>query len=215
MNIMTTVLSMHVIITDSTPSDQPDNYNFQSPEISCSDLVSSVPWPIGSWGEGGGAWGTIQQRSSSTFLMEAIVGSSEMGRDVHSLALSIQHFLNRPRCRPASKVPWRMVLERLSWSVTCPNHQSFRLSVTVMQCINDLIYTWSKKIPALTSSYLQVRNMAAMCDYASITNANTGKTRERFRKNAGEWTGRLEISEDEIPGNKFSLYDYIPTYSRL
>ena len=26
-----------------------------------------------------------------------------------------------------SKVPWRMVLERLLWHVTCPNHASFRL----------------------------------------------------------------------------------------
>ena len=45
-----------------------------------------------------------------------------MGRDVSSLMLSIQHFLCWPRCCPPSKVPWRMVLERLSWRVTCPNH---------------------------------------------------------------------------------------------
>ena len=50
-----------------------------------------------------------------------------MGRDVHSLTLSIQHFLCRPRRRLPSNVPWRMVLERLSWRVTCPNYSSFRL----------------------------------------------------------------------------------------
>ena len=33
------------------------------------------------------------------------MGSSGMGRDVHSLVLSIQHFLCRPRRRPPSKVP--------------------------------------------------------------------------------------------------------------
>ena len=37
--------------------------------------------------------------------------------------------------------------------------------------------------------------------------ANTGKTWERFGNNAGEWTGRVEISEEEIPGSKHSLYD--------
>ena len=36
-----------------------------------------------------------------------------------------------------------------------------------------------------------------------------------FEKNAGEWTGRVEISKDEIPDSKRSMYGYIPTYSRL
>ena len=61
------------------------------------------------------------------FLQEALVSSSDMGRDVHFLMLSIQHFLCRPRRRPPCNVPRRMVLERLSWCVTCPNHASFRL----------------------------------------------------------------------------------------
>ena len=47
-----------------------------------------------------------------------------MGRDAHSLMLSIQHFLCQPRHRPPSKVPWRMVL---CWRVTCPKHASFHL----------------------------------------------------------------------------------------
>ena len=34
-------------------------------------------------------------------------------------------------------------------------------------------------------------------------------------KNAGEWTGRVEISKEEIPGSKRSMYGYILTYSRL
>ena len=41
------------------------------------------------------------------------------------------------------------------------------------------------------------------------------RNRERFWKNAGEWTGRVEISKEEIPGSKCSMYDYILTYSRL
>ena len=40
-----------------------------------------------------------------SFLREALVSSSGMGRSVHSLMLSIQHFLCRPRRRPPSKIP--------------------------------------------------------------------------------------------------------------
>ena len=35
-----------------------------------------------------------------------------------------------------------------------------------------------------------------------LATANTGKTRERFGENAGEWTGKVEISEEEIPGSR-------------
>ena len=52
---------------------------------------------------------------------------SDMGRDVHSLTLSFQHFLCRQRRRPLCKMPWRMVLERLSWCMTHPKHASFCL----------------------------------------------------------------------------------------
>ena len=40
-------------------------------------------------------------------------------------------------------------------------------------------------------------------------------TREKiergFGKHADEWTGRVEISKEEIPGSKRSKYDYITT----
>ena len=62
-----------------------------------------------------------------SFLQEALVSSSGMGRDVHSLILSAQYFLGQPGRRPPSNVPWMMVLERPSWRVTCPNHASFCL----------------------------------------------------------------------------------------
>ena len=45
--------------------------------------------------------------------------------------------------------------------------------------------------------------------------ANTGKIGRGFGKNAGEWTGRVEISKEEIPGSKRSIYGYILTYSRF
>ena len=51
------------------------------------------------------------------------------------------------------------------------------------------------------------------------TSVSHTKTQEKigrgFEKNAGEWTGRVEISKEEIPGSKRSMYGYILTYSRL
>ena len=39
--------------------------------------------------------------------------------------------------------------------------------------------------------------------------AKTGKNRERYwKKNAGEWTGRVEISKEEIPGSKRTIRLY-------
>ena len=61
------------------------------------------------------------------------MSSSGMGRDVHSLMLSIQHFTCRPRRRPPSKVLWGMVLERLlwlMWRVTCLKHARFHARIT-------------------------------------------------------------------------------------
>ena len=48
-----------------------------------------------------------------------------------------------------------------------------------------------------------------------LATANTGKIGRGFGKNAGEWTGRVEVSKEEIPGSKRSMYGYILTYSRL
>ena len=48
-----------------------------------------------------------------------------------------------------------------------------------------------------------------------LATANTGKIGRGFGKNAVEWTGRVEISEEEIPGSKHSMYGYILTYSRF
>ena len=45
---------------------------------------------------------------------------------------------------------------------------------------------------------------------------NTGKIGRGFgKKNASEWTERVEISKEELPGSKRSMYGYVLTYSRL
>ena len=41
------------------------------------------------------------------------------------------------------------------------------------------------------------------------------KSVEVFEKNASEWTGRVEIIKEEIPGSKRGMYGYILTHSRL
>ena len=48
-----------------------------------------------------------------------------------------------------------------------------------------------------------------------LATANTGEIGRGFGENAGEWTRRVEISKEEIPGSKRSMYSYILTYSRL
>ena len=48
-----------------------------------------------------------------------------------------------------------------------------------------------------------------------LATTNTGKIGRGFGKNAGEWTGRVEINEEEIPGSKRSMYGYMHTYSSL
>ena len=39
-----------------------------------------------------------------------------------------------------------------------------------------------------------------------LATANTGVIGRGLGKNAGEWTGRVEISVEEIPGSKRSTY---------
>ena len=41
-----------------------------------------------------------------------------------------------------------------------------------------------------------------------LATTNTGKLGRGFGKNAGEWTGRVEISKEEIPGSKRGMYGY-------
>ena len=48
-----------------------------------------------------------------------------------------------------------------------------------------------------------------------LATANTGNLGRGLEKNAGEWTGRVEISKEEIPGSKPSMHGNIPTYSSL
>ena len=49
-----------------------------------------------------------------------------------------------------------------------------------------------------------------------LATANTEKKVGRgFGKNAGEWTGKVVISKEEILGSKRSTYGYMLNYPRL
>jgi len=48
-----------------------------------------------------------------------------------------------------------------------------------------------------------------------LATANTEKIGRSFGKNAGEWSGRAEISKEEISGSTRSMYGYILICSRL
>ena len=79
-----------------------------------------------------------------SFLLEALVSRYGMSRYVHSLMLSIQHFLRQPWHHPPSKMPWRMVLERLSWHV---NAQTMPVSVSWQ---SPASFLWTHKEVDLT-----------------------------------------------------------------
>ena len=103
--------------------------------------------PLTNLGCRGGGGGGRFRRYSLPDLSVAIVNSSGIGRDVHSLMLSIMHFLCRPRRRPLSKVPRRVAVERLSWRVTCPN-QAYEYTedakTEVPPIRGFLFYAWNR-----------------------------------------------------------------------
>ena len=60
-----------------------------------------------------------------SFLQEAVVSSSGMVRDAHSLTLFIQH--SSADCGISNPPSFLKGLEKLLWCVTCTNHASFHL----------------------------------------------------------------------------------------
>ena len=70
--------------------------------------------------------------------------------------------------------------------------------------------TWERASGRVTYFMLQAYT-GTMCK----PEPTQGKIGRGFGKDAGEWTGRVEISKEEIPGSKRSTYGYVLTYSRL
>ena len=51
--------------------------------------------------------------------------------------------------------------------------------------------------------------------HGTVKGGIKGRQRKMWEDNIREWTGRVEISKEEIPGSKRSMYGYILTYSCL
>ena len=85
--------------------------------------VRPAPQPTGL----SGTWRTIQRNPSSCLAYGRPSWAVRVWAGTFTLWQFIQHFLCRPPRRPPSEVPRRMILERLSCWMTCPNHASFCL----------------------------------------------------------------------------------------
>ena len=61
-----------------------------------------------------------------------------------------QAFPLRSRSCPPALVPWRMVIERVSWCVTCPNHASFPVLTVARRAscgpTRELILLWIQSL---------------------------------------------------------------------
>ena len=66
-----------------------------------------------------------------------------------------------------------------------------------------------------TSSRVTYFTMRAYTGIGVSQNQHRKNLRVFFRKDAGEWSGRVEISKEEIPGSKRTMHGNILTYSRL
>ena len=98
----------------------------------------------------------LQLARYSAFLIR--VGVSIL---VHSLMLSSQLFACRPRFRPPSNVYCRMVLGRLLWRVTWPNHVSFLLLMVARRgsCGPALDVTWARTKSLVLRSDQEIPSM--------------------------------------------------------
>ena len=68
-------------------------------------------------------------------------------------------------------------------------------------CIRDR-HELTEKIRLVVSSTAKAKVTEAGVSYSQ----HRKKLGEVLKKNAGEWTGRVEISKEVIPGSKHSMY---------
>ena len=100
------------------------------------------------------------------------------------------------------------------------NHKGLRQGWTQTSLYHQVIHStshvfWayfvfrghSTREPA--SSRLTYFTLRAYTGTSVSHTANTGKNQERFWKNTGEWTGRVDKSKEEIHGSKRRMYGYI------
>ena len=109
--------------------------------------------PLTDWGIGGDMKDDSAEIFFQYFLHEALGNSPGTGRDVHSLMLSIQHFLCHPRHCPPSMVPWRMVSGEAVVACDMPEPCKFPSSDS---CQKRFLWTHKKVDHARTQSLVFV-----------------------------------------------------------
>ena len=84
-------------------------------------------------------------------------------------------------------------------------------------CFGACLHSWALK---MGTSINCVKDEQDDLFYSAGSHRNQCKsqpTQEKVGRGCGksavEWTGRVEISKEEIPGSKHSMYDYLLTYS--
>ena len=168
--------------------------------------VSSVQFsPLNRLCRRGDMMGDSAEIFFQSFQQEALVSSSGMGRDVHSLTLSIQRLLCRLRRHPLSKVSWRVVSERRPCRVTCPNHASFRLWFLKPICSGDQRRDQSKRTEAWNCHKLQVPGLsynwwgfqARDTLQDSTGNNSTDKVENQFGRQ--EYFSQFQDTTDALP----------------
>ena len=77
----------------------------------------------------------------------------------------------------------------------------------------DIILSFEKRsmFSMSRATYFSLRDHTG----TDVSHSNTGKARERFWKNAGDGTCRVESSQEEIPGSRRSMHGNMRTCSRL
>ena len=93
-------------------------------------------------------------------------------------------------------------------------HNSLYHKSCLFVCFSLFIFRWhsTRKLASNRVTYFILRAYSA----TGVSHCqNRKKIGRGFWINAGEWTGRIEISKEEIPGSKRSMYGYILTYPRL
>ena len=101
-------------------------------------------WSLDRLDHGGRDGGGMRDHSAEilfeSFLQEAPGARFGVGRDVHSLMLSIQHFLCRSRRRPPSSVPWRT-----GFVVTCDMPEPYQFS-SLDRCQKRFLWTHTEVV---------------------------------------------------------------------
>ena len=97
------------------------------------NLVQSLDWYS--------RWWDMRDHSAEIFQSVLQVTLHEQFWHVqgYPLLYCLSGISSASQCHPPSKVPWRMVLERLLWHVTCLSHASFHLmkgtQLTLLMCL--------------------------------------------------------------------------------